>query len=293
MLLLIAGQSQSSEMNWWTNSREQNVIQSLMTEAIGFYGINVAYLPVTLRREDTLYNEDILRKFTNTYSLTVYINDTMGWRGQGDFLSKFGVKIQDKVSVMISRETFANVFANSNPLIERPMEGDLVYFPRPIEALFEIKLTTHERGGKGGQFYPIGKLTYYEVDMELHTYNQENINTGNTIIDIIGSDEAYAQILTLTTGDGNYSIGETVYQGETLESATATGIVGEWNTPDLKLSSVSGTFSNGVNVIGATSLATYLLGTANTVVLPTTSDNLYLTSESANILDTSEQFTNR
>jgi len=59
------------------------------------------------------------------------------------------------------------------------------------------------------------------------------------------------------TGFGNFKQGETVYQGYSLDSATATGVVVSFNssTNVLILKDISGTFEVGSVIIGADSLA--------------------------------------
>src|SRR5690606_1202292 len=98
--------------------------------AIRFHSFEVVYLPRSLQRFDTLLNEDILSQFTETYRIDTYIQDTGGWGGTGDFLTKFGMKVNDQVNLMISRETFIDLI----PEQSRPMEGDWIYFPHPLDA---------------------------------------------------------------------------------------------------------------------------------------------------------------
>jgi hypothetical protein len=65
---------------------------------------------------------------------------------------------------------------------ERPLEGDLIYFPM-VGKLFEIKYVEHEE-----IFYQTGRLQTYDLRCELFEYSSERINTGNTIIDQIETD---------------------------------------------------------------------------------------------------------
>ena len=51
-----------------------------------------------------------------------------GFEGEGDFLSKFGVEIRDRITFSVARRTFSEtVEAEQN--ITRPREGDLIYLP--------------------------------------------------------------------------------------------------------------------------------------------------------------------
>ena len=62
---------------------------------------------------------------------------------------------------------------------ERPMEGDLIYFPM-VDKLFEIKFVEHEE-----IFYQTGRLQTYDLRCELFEYSSERIDTGDAVIDAI------------------------------------------------------------------------------------------------------------
>ena len=65
--------------------------------------------------------------------------------------------------------------------INRPQEGDLIYFPM-IDKLFEIKFVEHEQ-----IFYQTGRLQTYDVRCELFEYSSERMDTGISDIDDIES----------------------------------------------------------------------------------------------------------
>lgn len=65
--------------------------------------------------------------------------------------------------------------------INRPREGDLLYFPL-VEKIFEIKFVDHN-----AIFYQTGRLQTYDLRCELFEYSSERIDTGNTEIDLIES----------------------------------------------------------------------------------------------------------
>lgn len=262
-------------LNWWSDRNEQNLLQDLMTEAIRNYGINTIYLPRTMRREDTLYNEDVLSQFTQTFPIEMYIKNVSGWEGQGNFLTKFGLQIDHTVTVMVSVDTFNRTI----PSLARPFEGDWVYLPAPISKLFEIKFVENQKGQ--GQFYPLGAITFYELQLELHTYTHEEVRTSNQIINAFERDHAYAQQLEFTSGTGTFTKGETVYQGPSVGEAVSTGVVASWNatTKVLKVTDITGVFNNTMAVVGVNSTASYIMTEApNILVSPnnTTDDNKYL-----------------
>lgn len=358
----------NSYVRWWDDTSEQNLLQDLMTEAIQFHGLDVIYMPRSLRREDTLYNEDVLSKFTTTYNIEGYVKNVTGWDGQGDFLSKFGLRVDDKLSFMISRQRFeqlipparkttgrmsadadseivtgnntkfkrelrvGDVFTTTNtgqareivaitnntslivatpftyavsdeyfsvtPLPDtplppaRPMEGDLIYFPAPLSVMMEVKFVEHEKSQ--GQFYPLGKLTYYEVQCEIWTYSHEVLETGDPDMDAFSKRYEYQLDLELAEGSGTYEVNEIVYQGSTQADATARGTVTAWDpiTKLLRIGDVSGAFVTQTLVRGVESGAVYYLDAApNPMLLPEDprADNAYLDDEDNDIIDPRER----
>ncbi len=253
----------SPYLNWWTDSNEQRLIQSLTTEAIRMHAFPAIYMPLTMRRDDILYTEDVLRNYLQTFQIDVYINNVQGWDGQGDFLSKFGVRVNDKLNLMISRDTFSGLIENQ----QRPNEGDLILLPPPIDAIFEVKFIEHEKAA--GQFYPLGGLYFYEVSCELHVYSHEQVNTGDIDIDVIEDTQAFAIDVVLTPGGaGTFSVGETVYQGDSILTASASASVASWTpaTNTLRVVNIVGAFAPGYVLHGGTSMAQWTVATEPDVI---------------------------
>jgi hypothetical protein len=86
---------------------EQSLIENLITESIDIYGQDVFYIPRTLVKEDELFVEDTMSKFESSHPIRAYCNTVDGWEGQGDILTKFGIRIEDKTTFVVSRRRFA------------------------------------------------------------------------------------------------------------------------------------------------------------------------------------------
>jgi hypothetical protein len=163
---------------------EQRLIEDLVIESIKIYGIDVCYIPRTIVKEDFLFGEDVLSEFNHHYMIEMYIKNVDGFGGDGDFLSKFGLEIRDQMVLTVSQRRFheeigsdQTTTTNETPGIDRPSEGDLIYFPLNNK-LFEVKFVEHE-----AIFYQMGSLQTYDLTLELFEYSHEQINTGSTIID--------------------------------------------------------------------------------------------------------------
>lgn len=159
-------------------STEQDLVEDLTVEIIKTMGVDMIYVPRSMVNKDTLFGEDTSSTFDDGYPVEMYIKSVDGFEGQGDILSKFGIEIRDKITLIVSRKRF-----NEEVLLHedftRPREGDLIYFPLS-KGIFEINFVEHEN-----PFYQLGSLYTYRLDCELFTYNQEDFSTGITNVDTV------------------------------------------------------------------------------------------------------------
>jgi len=247
-------------------SDENNLIDELTIESIQIYGHDMVYIPRVTVNRDTLFGEDILSKFTEANTIEMYIDTVDGFQGEGDFISKFGLEITDSIDLVVSIKRFEEVLGHDEK-ITRPREGDLIYFPLS-KGLFEIKFVEHEN-----PFYQLGRLYVYKLSCELFVYSQEEITTGYDDVDVLEDDKKQFAISlalgTLNSATTDYYIGETVYQGTDLATATAIAVVTGWNsdTTVLEISGISGTFSTSSNIIGSTSTTDYDITTSTTTTI--------------------------
>ena len=240
-----------------TSINEQWLLQDLITESISIYGHDVKYLPrESYDAVDNLFGEDVLSKFSRAYTLDMYIANVEGYEGQGDFFSKFGLEIRDNSNFVVSYQTFNKWVPSA--IRTRPREGDLIYVPG-LRKLFEIKFVEEEM-----LFFSLGKRNpyMYELRCEVFRYSNENINTGIEEVDAIEDTTSYAIKVWLSTGSGNYNIGETVYQGASAATATFSGKISDWSAgaKELTIINVVGSPIAGANstMIGASSNTRYL-----------------------------------
>jgi len=228
-----------------TNTPEQRLIENLNIEAIKTFGIDVHYCPRTLNDEDTLMGEDNTASYNSAHTIEMYIKSVDGFEGEGDFISKFGLQIKDQVTFTVARRRWAELNVQGDGRADAPHEGDLIYFPT-VSALFQILFVEDE-----AVFYQTGALQTYDMLCEMFTYSDQKLDTGIEVIDAIERAQSYSIDFTMDTGNGDYTIGEQVYQGATFAAATVKGEVGSWNstTKILNLFNMTGNFSGTVNII--------------------------------------------
>lgn len=162
-------------------SEDQNLVEDLTVEIIKTMGRDVYYIPRenwnSSIQTDVLFGEQRGIFYDVAVPIEMYLDSNTGFPGQGDIASKFGIEIKDDIYLTVAKKRFIQEIQTRLPLVTRPREGDLIFFPL-AKALFEINFVEHEN-----PFYQIGKLYSYRLTCQLYNYNEEEFNTGNTDID--------------------------------------------------------------------------------------------------------------
>jgi len=183
---------------------EQRLVQDLINEQLRMYGQDVVYLPRKIYSKKTILKEITTSKFNDAFRIEAYLINYDGFGGQGDILSKFGVRTTDEVTFAISKERyedFISPFISGNSQIEvstRPEEGDLIYLPLD-NTIFEIKYVEGKK-----PFYQLNNLYIYELRCEVMDYElDEDINTSIEEVDNSIQDFDYLQTLIMTSGNAS------------------------------------------------------------------------------------------
>ena len=259
-------------------------------------GFDAYYLPNdnSISR-DLLYGEDPVKFFKSAFPVEMYLSsDPMGYEGQEEFFSKFGLEIKDSVKVMVSRRSFSLRVPQNT--FQRPREGDLVYVPflNGTGELYEITFTEQAK-----DFAMLGRRQpyFYELKLEKFKYSQEVISTGVQAIDVVVEESGYQIKLDLPVGSNNYIQQEIVYQSpdQTLANATTTAICQTFTRDvlgsSLFVSNIKGVFTNGQVIIGATSNTRYTLTTYDSMLDNVSNeeyDNKMINQSADQIIDFSE-----
>jgi hypothetical protein len=188
-------------------ANEQFLLQDLINEQLKIYGVDVYYLPRKILGTEKLSREVTMSKLDDNFIIEAYLNNYEGYNPQSDIMSKFGIQLQNEISLVISQERFELMiepFLQDYKLGElhkgevivstRPREGDVIYFPLG-QRLFEIKNVEHEK-----PFFQLGKNYVFELSCELLRLEDEIIDTGIGEIDEAIEDEGYITKLKLVTG---------------------------------------------------------------------------------------------
>ena len=178
-------------------SLEQGLVQDLINEQLKIYGIEVYYMPRQIVTKGTVIKDVIYSKFKTAFPIEAYLSTFDGFESNSIIMSKFGVRITDQMTLIISKERFELYISELMkyiPEVEntlRPNEGDLIYVPLS-ESIMEIKYVENRK-----PFYQLQKNYVYELNCELYEFEDEIISTGIEEVDYSIKDIGYGAILTL------------------------------------------------------------------------------------------------
>jgi hypothetical protein len=157
---------------------EQRLIQDLINEQLKMYGQDVLYMPRRIIGENTVIKEVTASKFDDSFRIEAYLMNFEGFSGNGDLLTKFGVRSNDEINLVISKERYDDFISpllklwpeDERKVAYRPQEGDLIWFPLD-ESLFEIKYVEGKK-----PFYQLNNIYVYELRCERFEYEDEIID---------------------------------------------------------------------------------------------------------------------
>jgi len=212
-------------------SSEQRLYEDLIIESLKIYGHDVYYLPREMVTTDRLFREDVLSKFDENYLIEMYLLNYEGFEGDGTLLTKFGVRIAEEATFIVSRRRWEYlVQSESNNLVsnERPNEGDAIYFPL-TQQLFQIKFVENEK-----PLRQLGDVPTYNLVCELMEYADERLETGVDEIDKIAAEQSYSIVhkwvrgikyINVTNGGSGYGGNTTVTLSPVTGASSPTTIV--------------------------------------------------------------------
>ena len=172
---------------------EQNLVQDLVDEQIKLFGSDVFYIPRVHLKDKTL-GEVIQSEFNQSYMIEMFLVNVEGFGAGAEFVSKFGLRITDEITFVVSRRRWEQ---SANPALSlavdgRPNEGDLIYFPL-TEDLYEVKYVEREN-----PFFQLGKQYFYQLTAEIYEQGADKFDTGIDEIDDV--ERQFSNITTLNVG---------------------------------------------------------------------------------------------
>ena len=123
---------------------EQGLIQSITAETIYLGGRDVIYLPrEDYNREDAIFGQATQLVFRQAVNVAMMLESTEGFEGEGEFYSKFGLDIKDRVTLSLSRLTWEGLNMESASPTQITNREDADGFDRLLLEL-AVRYTTQE-----------------------------------------------------------------------------------------------------------------------------------------------------
>lgn len=171
----------SPYFNHITAKNEQDFFEDFIVESIQIGGHDVYYIPRDADI-DPILGESFQSSFGTYRLIEIFIDNPEQYGGQGDFLSKFGLMIQDDLTLRVSRKRFEEEVGD---IRQRPREGDLFFIGDPndsddsfMNSIFEI---THVSNLT--PFWQLGRSAVFEFKAQRFAFGQEKFETGLESVD--------------------------------------------------------------------------------------------------------------
>jgi len=265
---------------------EQSLIQSLVDEQIKLFGTDVYYLPRKMIKDKTL-DDIIYSEYKTQYMIEMLLVNVEGFGSPSEFISKFGLRITDEVTFVVSKNRWSQIFqefADITTVDGRPNEGDLIFYPLTGD-IYEIKFVERE-----APFFQLGQTYIYQLTAEIYEIGSDSFETGIPEIDT--TEEIFSTSIELqmdTSGTGEYFLSETV----TGSTSGVTAEVSYWDrdTDILTLINRTGNFVTGETVTGSESGTARSITTVDNLTMETVpyADNRYIEDEADDLIDWGER----
>jgi hypothetical protein len=265
---------------------EQNLVQQLIDEQIKLFGQDVYYLPRKII-QDVPLRDVVYSDFKTQYMIEMLLINVEGFGSPAEFVSKFGLRISDEVTFVVSKNRWSQVFqefADITIIDGRPNEGDLIFFPL-TDTLYEIKFVETKT-----PFFQLGETYIYTLSAEIYEIGNDQFETGIPEIDEV--EELFSTSIELqmnTNQSGEYFLGETV----TGQTTGVTGEVSYWNrdTDVLTIINRTGNFLTGEILLGEDSQTSRNISEVDNLSMPNNeyADNRYIEDAADGIIDWAEK----
>ena len=166
-------------LNLFNRQSEQNLLDSLLIESIRSLGMDMYYLPRRRVSFNEIFYEDNQSVYDTAYLLEMYMKTSDNFYGPGAVMGPMAFMQSDNIVFTISITRFATEITQKEPLIIRPNESDLLYFPMN-QRLFKIMEVNNKPF-----FYQLGELQLYDCTCENYRASNEIIRTGIAEIDSV------------------------------------------------------------------------------------------------------------
>ena len=231
-------------------SGEQGLVQDLINEQLKMYGIEIYYMPREFISEGKVIKEVLYSKFTHAFPIEAYLVNYEGFEANSILMSKFGVRVSDEMTLIISKERFETYVGELMKDIDnvknylRPNEGDLLYIPLS-DSFMEIKYVENRK-----PFYQLQKNYVYELKCEVYELEDEEINTTIEDIDKSLKDIGYEATLYLSGIGITATANTTLVTGGVQTTEIINGGYRYTSTPSIVVSSpLSGTKASLVGIL--------------------------------------------
>lgn len=147
---------------------EQELLQDLVDDNIAAGGVEVYYMQKEVYNFDEVFRESSLSSFKSGFAIEMMITNIVGFNGDGDLFSKFGMTYNDQATLTVSSRRFQ--VEGSKYGMSTPKEEDLLYMPM-TKSFWQIRKVKRDEN-----YYQFGQVYTWRLEVDLYTPNHEEFS---------------------------------------------------------------------------------------------------------------------
>ena len=151
-------------VNFMHHENTQTLADAIVAESIQMRGMSLYYIPRQFVKPDLLFGEDLQSKFDKAWKFAGYLDTFDAYQGDGSIFSKFGMTVNDEITISINPNLFKHQCNGTEPIA-----GDLIYFPLD-NSLFEITWVQPY-----DPFYQVGQNAIRKITASKYIYSGEEL----------------------------------------------------------------------------------------------------------------------
>lgn len=175
--------------NFYTCVEEQDFYADFIDEEIRISGTECLYIPKEMGSVDSILGEPYQSLYQQFFPIPARLMTPLGYDGQPDVMTQFGVQFQPTSEWVISKRMFRAMNIPNRQL--RPNEGDLLlvgnYQSTDNDPIFTSSLFEMTYVKRDSPNWPLGRYYVWAINCELYAVDGEKFETGNPHIDRINT----------------------------------------------------------------------------------------------------------
>lgn len=196
--------------DFYNDRQEQSLYADLVDEEIRLAGTECLYIPKDIESIDKILGEPYKTLYNRFYPMPLRLVNIMGYGGEGDLMSQFGIRLNESSEWIMSKRMFKDLKVSEREF--RPLEGDLIMVgpslgqanhrdPQFSTSLMEITYVKNNEPN-----FPLGNYFVFKLICQVYVSSYEKFKTNSPDIDRNQTENSNRGDLDLSINDNLHEV---------------------------------------------------------------------------------------